>query len=504
MFTRMPHAEPHPLARAKIGKILRGKWHLDALLGAGGMATVYAATHRNGKRGAVKILHAEVAGDLNARSRFLQEGYAANKVGHPGAVSVLDDDEDDDGSVFLVMELLDGESADGRAQQRSGERLEILEVATLADQLLDVLAAAHDKGIVHRDIKPENIFLTRDGGLKVLDFGIARIREVHGMTSAKLTANSGPMGTPAFMPPEQALGKWDEVGPWTDLWAVGATMFTLLSGRCVHHAETINQLLLAAMTKPAPPIAGVVPGIPAALGSVIDRSLSFDPRHRWADARAMQKALRAIPRAQLVAAPMARATLQSLGAMPPPQRTPSGGSVQGVSTVVPVSSDRPTQRRGATSALRLYTAIAVALGVGVAATTFVLLRRVPEGATVVATATPLPSVNVVATADTAPVPVVAPVVSAAPAVSVAPALSVAPAVIAPIPSARSAVLAAPVKSSRPAVAPVPVKTAKPKDPLEKLRGPERGIRPQRVAAAGASPSRTSSRALVGPRSTPPA
>ncbi|MEP7119525.1 MAG: serine/threonine-protein kinase [Byssovorax sp.] len=461
MFTRMPHAEPPPLARAKVGKILRGKWHLDALLGAGGMATVYAATHRNGKRGAVKILHGEVAVDLNARTRFLQEGYAANKVGHPGAVSVLDDDEDDDGSVFLVMELLDGESADGRAQKRPGERLEILEVATLADQLLDVLAAAHDKGIVHRDIKPENIFLTRDGGLKVLDFGIARIREVKGMDSARLTANTGPMGTPAFMPPEQALGKWDDVGPWTDLWAVGATMFTLLSGQCVHHsAENINLLLLAAMTKPAPPIAGVVPGIPAALAAVIDRALAFDPRHRWADARAMQQALRAIPRAQLVMAPMARATLQSFGAEPPPQRGPSGGSVQGLSTVAPVSSDRPTQRRAAMSALRLYAVVALALGVGVAAATFVLLRRQPEGTPVVATATPLPSVNTVSPVETTSVPVVAP------------AVSVAPAVVAATPSVRPVVSAAPVKSSRPVTAPVPVpvpvKTARPKDPLEKF------------------------------------
>jgi serine/threonine-protein kinase len=470
MFTRMPHAEPPPLARAKIGKILRGKWHLDALLGAGGMATVYAATHRNGKRGAVKILHAEVAVDANARSRFLQEGYAANKVGHPGAVSVLDDDEDDDGSVFLVMELLDGESADGRAQKRPGERLAVLEVATLAVQLLDVLAAAHDKGIVHRDIKPENIFLTKDGGLKVLDFGIARVREVRGMDSAKLTANTGPMGTPAFMPPEQALGKWDDVGPWTDLWAVGATMFTLLSGQCVHHAETINQLLLAAMTKPAPPIGGVVPGIPAALAAVIDRALAFDPRHRWADARAMAQALRAIPGAHLAAAPLARTTLQSVGAMPPPGRSPSGGSVQGVSTVAPVSSDRPTQRRAAGSSMRVYGAVALALGVGGAATTFALLKRAPAGTPVVATATPLPSVNVVAPADTAPPPVVAPAVSVAPTASVAPAVSVAPAAIAPAPSARPAVVAAPVKSSRPApvVAPVPVKTAKPRDPLEKF------------------------------------
>lgn len=245
-------------------------------------------------------------------------------------------------------------------------------------------------------------------------------------------------------------------------------MFTLLSGRCVHHAETLNQLLLAAMTKPAPPIAGVVPGIPGALAAVIDRSLAFDARNRWADARAMQHALRAISPAQLAAAPMARTTLQSVGAMPPPQRTPSGGSVQGVSTVVPVSSDRPTQRRGGSSTRGLYAAFAGALAVAAAATTFVLLRRGAQALPVVAAATPLPSVNVVSTAETAASPVIAPVV--APAVSAAPAVSVAPAAIASIPTARPVVLAPPVKSSRPVVIapPVPVKTARPKDPLEKF------------------------------------
>src|SRR5512132_760261 len=97
MFTRNINHEPPTIARAKVGQVLRNKWHLDTLIGAGGMATVYAATHRNGKRGAVKILHRELSADENARTRFLQEGYAANKVDHPGAVSVLDDDVDDDG-----------------------------------------------------------------------------------------------------------------------------------------------------------------------------------------------------------------------------------------------------------------------------------------------------------------------------------------------------------------------------------------------------------------------
>ena len=459
MFTRNTIAEPPQIARAKVGQVLRSKWRLDALIGAGGMATVYAATHRNGKRGAVKILHHELSADDTARTRFLQEGYAANKVDHPGAVSVLDDDVDDDGCVFLVMELLDGESADARAQQRPGERLEVHEVVALADQLLDVLAAAHDKGIVHRDIKPENIFLTRDGGLKVLDFGIARVREVSGTASAKLTANGGPMGTPAFMPPEQALGNWDDVGPRTDLWAVGATMFTLLSGRCVHAAESMNQLLLAAMTKPAPPIAGVVPGVPRALADVIDRSLAFNAAKRWPDARAMQQALRAIPRAQIAVAPPVRATLQS-GGVAAPQRSPSGGSVQGMSTVAPVSSDRPTRRRGDPASLRLYITAAAGVVAAASVAAFLLLRSGPSAPSVSAGPTPSSSVNVVSTADIAPAPTVAPAAIPEASASASSASSAAAPAIAsgrPVGSAG--------KTGR---LPPTAKSAKPTDPLDKF------------------------------------
>src|SRR5262249_27291287 len=136
---------------------------LDALLGVGGMAAVYAGTHRNGKRGAVKVLHPELARSAEARARFLREGYVANTVGHPGAVSVIDDDTTEDGLVFMVMELLEGSTLDALAAASPGGTLPLDVVLKAADDLCDVLAAAHDKGIVHRDIKPENLFLARDG-----------------------------------------------------------------------------------------------------------------------------------------------------------------------------------------------------------------------------------------------------------------------------------------------------------------------------------------------------
>jgi serine/threonine protein kinase len=284
-------------AYARVGHILRGKWRIESLIGIGGMAAVYAGTHRNGKRGAIKILHLELSMDAAARSRFLQEGYVANKVGHPGAVSVLDDDIAEDGSVFLVMELLEGRTASAIANERVDRRraLSVAETMAVADKLLDVLAAAHEKGIVHRDLKPENIFITLGGEPKILDFGLARVREVQ--ASAHATQAGDPMGTPAFMPPEQALGNWDSVDARTDLWALGATLFTLLTGRLVHEAPTLNQLLLAAMTKPAPPLATVLAGAPREVAKVIDRALAFDSKARWPDARSMQAAVQAAQRA---------------------------------------------------------------------------------------------------------------------------------------------------------------------------------------------------------------
>jgi serine/threonine-protein kinase len=277
-------------ARSRLGKVLHDKWRIDGLLGVGGMAVVYAATHvNNGRRVAIKLLHPELSVNPEVKTRFLREGYVANKVEHTGTVGVLDDDTAEDGSVFLVMELLEGETLEAR-RARAGHGLPVHEVLSLADRLLDVLAVAHDKGIVHRDIKPENIFLTREGSVKVLDFGIARMRELQG---ARLTMTSaGALGTPAFMPPEQARGRWEQVGPQSDIWAVGATMFTLVSGRLVHQAETVNELMLAAMTHAAPPILSVVPGMMPAVANLIDRALAYEPGARWPNARAMQGALR--------------------------------------------------------------------------------------------------------------------------------------------------------------------------------------------------------------------
>jgi serine/threonine protein kinase len=279
-------------ALSRVGQVLKSKFRLDTLLGVGGMASVYAATHRNQKRVAVKLLHPELSSDVEMKTRFLREGYAANKIGHAGAVSVLDDDISEDGAAFLVMELLEGETLE-QLWDRVGPRVNPYQVLEYLDQVLDTLAAAHDKGIVHRDIKPENLFLTTEGRVKILDFGIARVREQGTALKSKMTAAGTVMGTPAFMAPEQARGRWSDVDGRTDLWALAATAHMLLTGHCVHEAPNGNEQLIMSATRVAPSIATLDPGLPPQVITIIDRGLNYKMDRRWPNARAMQVAVRA-------------------------------------------------------------------------------------------------------------------------------------------------------------------------------------------------------------------
>ena len=234
-------------ARLRLGQVLRGKYRLDRVLGVGGMAVVYKAIHRNQAEFAIKMLHPELSLSEDIRNRFLREGYAANSVKHPGVVRIVDDDVAEDGAAFLVMDLLDGLACD-RLAPSEGERVPIDVACAIALQLLDVLAAAHAQGIIHRDIKPANLFVLRDGTVTVLDFGIARVRDTMG-SGAHATGTGMLLGTPAFMAPEQAIGKASDIDVRADIWAVGATIFGLASGLNVHDAETAPQLLVKLAAK---------------------------------------------------------------------------------------------------------------------------------------------------------------------------------------------------------------------------------------------------------------
>ena len=272
-------------AQGRVGRWLRNKWHLDSLIAIGGMAAVYASTHRNGARAAIKMLHSQYTRNEQARRRFLAEGYAANKVGHRNAVLVLDDDATEDGEVYLVMELLEGESLEGRL-----ERLGVMgpmEVLALTDQLLEVLACAHPKGILHRDIKPANIYLTRDGAVKLLDFGLARVRE---LSAEAMDQSDGIVfGTVSYIAPEQARADNQNLDARSDMWSIAATMFRALSGETVHPSTgPVIDRLMAVARKPPRSIASVVPHLPRQVIELVDRALAFDPENRWPSANVMR------------------------------------------------------------------------------------------------------------------------------------------------------------------------------------------------------------------------
>jgi eukaryotic-like serine/threonine-protein kinase len=280
--------------RGRIGQVAGGRWTLERLLGTGGMAAVYAARHVDGRVAAVKVLHPEMSLRKDVRERFLREGAAANTIGHPGVVQVLEDGTAD-GSTYLVMELLEGETLSDRVR-RLGASFPPEEMLGLLDAVLDVLAAAHGKGIIHRDLKPDNLFVMTDGRIKVLDFGLARLLD--DVPGSFKTKTGLALGTLPYMAPEQALGRRAEIDGRADLFALGATAFRILAGRKIHEAESEAELLMAMASKPAPPLKSVAPQVPDGLCSIVDLALAFSRDARYPDAPTMQSDVRAVQSGQ--------------------------------------------------------------------------------------------------------------------------------------------------------------------------------------------------------------
>jgi eukaryotic-like serine/threonine-protein kinase len=376
------------------------------------MAVVYAATHRNKKRFAVKVLHRGYSGSSEVHARFLREGYVANTVDHPGAVAVLDDDVAEDGSAFLVMELLEGVTVETLRVERGG-KLDLEIVLAIAYQLLDVLAAAHERGVIHRDIKPDNVFVTRAGIVKVLDFGIARLREADVSSSATKTGMH--LGTPAFMSPEQASGRTSQVDARSDLWSVGATLFCLLTGRDVHIGETPQHMVMLAATTPAPSLASVMPGVPSLVSQMVDRALALDKNLRWETAAAMREAVRMAyeettgelisPRLLVQASfePTARAPAEPLNVTGPtlssptmpsaPQREVAGARpIAAVSATMDPVSSSPARARRRTHRRVVAGLVSLSL-VGIVALVAAAFRSPPASRAGIATSssTPVPS-----------------------------------------------------------------------------------------------------------------
>lgn len=272
-------------AQRRVGTSLRqGKYVLDRLLGVGATSAVFAATHRNGRTFAVKVLHPELSELDELRMRFLRDGYAANRVRHPSVVPVLDDDVDEeDGTAFVAMELLEGTTLAAEWHE-AARTMSLPRVVTIADAVLDVLTAIHEQGIVHRDVRPGNVFLT-EGGLKLLDVGTGRL----GDPNRAMTAHA--MDPSQFVAPELAGGKAGEVDARTDLYSVGAMIFTLLTGHAVHRASTPTDTLRLAATRHARSLKEVWAGAPSPIVNFVDVALAFDKERRWASAEEMRTAL---------------------------------------------------------------------------------------------------------------------------------------------------------------------------------------------------------------------
>lgn len=273
-------------AQRRVGTSLRkGKYSLERLLGVGSTSAAFAATHRNGKTFALKVLHPELSKIDELRTKFLRDGYAANRVQHPSVVPVLDDDVDEENSsAFIVMELLQGTTVAAEWHE-AARTMSLPRVVTVADAVLDVLSAVHEQGIVHRDVRPANVFVTTDG-MKLLDVGIGRLSD----SSRTVTAHA--MDPSQFVAPELAGDKLDQIDARTDLYSVGAMIFTLLTGHAVHRAGTPTDTLRLAATRHARSLKEVWAGAPSPIVNFVDVALAFDRDKRWASADEMRTALR--------------------------------------------------------------------------------------------------------------------------------------------------------------------------------------------------------------------
>jgi serine/threonine-protein kinase len=271
------------------GQVLGGKYRVEKLLGQGGMGSVYLAENPDiGRKVAIKLLRAQYADDPETLTRFKNEARAAAAIGHPGIVEVLDMGTTEDGSPYIVMERLVGETLRERLQRE--RTLPPLEAGVLVARVLDILAAAHDKGVIHRDLKPDNLFLQSDpvGGLKILDFGISKFKA---MGDVQVTRTNTVMGTPLYMSPEQAKGAKDVNFP-SDLYSMGAILYEAMSGQPPFPGESYNEVLARVLTEPLRPLHALRPDIPPDLAAALYKLLEKEPHARFSNARAAALALR--------------------------------------------------------------------------------------------------------------------------------------------------------------------------------------------------------------------
>jgi serine/threonine protein kinase len=291
-----------------IGLVVDGKYRVIDAIGEGGMSSIYEAEHLGlDRRVALKVLHASLADDREAVARLRQEAQVVAAVGHPNICEVFDMGKMDNGSHYLVMERLHGESLADRL--KGDGAMTFLELAPLVRQVLSALEAAHSKGILHRDLKPENIFIEehRASGTvrgKLLDFGISKSMTYDFIENQRLTHTGMVMGTPYYMAPEQARGD-SGLDQRVDLWAVGVIMYEALTGRRPFVATNYNALLVKILTSKPRPVKKLKPSVLDAAAAIVEKALSKLREDRFQNAREFSKELARVEREAMVEDPHA-------------------------------------------------------------------------------------------------------------------------------------------------------------------------------------------------------
>ncbi len=271
-----------------------GPYEIIAPLGAGGMGEVVRARDtRLGREVALKILPESFARESDRLVRFEQEARAVAALNHPNILAVFDVGQHN-GSPFLVSELLEGETLRAVLDHGALPQRKAIEYAV---QIAQGLAAAHEKGIVHRDLKPENVFVTKDGRIKILDFGLAKLAQKPGAEAAadgitltsSHTAAGVVMGTASYMAPEQVRGQ--AVDARTDIFSFGAILYEMLSGKRAFRRDTVPETMTAVLKEDPPDIADSTPGISPALDRIVRRCLEKNPEQRFQSAKDLSFAL---------------------------------------------------------------------------------------------------------------------------------------------------------------------------------------------------------------------
>lgn len=453
----------------ELGQILDGKYRIVRLIGEGGMGAVFEGEntfiHR---RVAIKVLHGAASADAGTVTRFEREAQAAGRIGSDHILEILDLGRLPDGSRYMVMEYLDGETFSSRIRRLG--RMTAAQIAPIVRQVLVGLDAAHNAGIVHRDLKPDNIFILREKAgvpdfVKIIDFGISKFNALGGDMS--MTRTGAVMGTPYYMSPEQAQGS-SQVDHRSDLYAVGVIMYEAATGTVPFTGNTFNELMFKIALSTPQPIREIVPDIDPRLAEVVEKAMARDPAARYATAKEMIAALDGTTLPYTPQATPASAAASSTGGEPS-AFTPAAGVVTQGSFA---SSQSSSTRR---SVVPLVAAIGGLVVLGGGALAAYAAFGGDSGSTAAASSSGLPS------AAPSPEPIQTPTPVASPTPTPAASAEV------PAPSPASEPSAAP--SSAPSAAPATPKVAAQPKPAVQSKAPAKAPAKKEPASPSVPKSR---------------